>query len=78
MCLALPGLLLEMRGDDPLTTVGRVSFNGIVREVSLGFLPEARIGDYVVVHAGIALSVVDAEEAARVFRELDLLGEAAS
>ena len=52
-----------------------MSFNGIVREVSLGFLPEARVGDYVVVHAGIALSVVDPEEAARVFRELDRLGE---
>ena len=74
MCLAVPGKLLDIEGDDPLTRSGRVSFGGAVRRVNLAYVPEAVVGDYVNVHVGFALSVVDAEEAQRVFaalRELD-------
>jgi hydrogenase expression/formation protein HypC len=63
MCLAIPGRIEEMHGEG-LDAVGRVSFGGVVREVSLAFLSEARVGDYVVVHVGVALSVLDPEEAA--------------
>jgi len=68
MCLAVPGKLLEIiDGDDPLARAGKVSFGGIVKEVSLAYLPEAQVGDYVTVHVGFALSVVDEEDAQLVF-----------
>lgn len=58
--------------------MGRVSFAGITKEVCLGYTPEAEVGDYVVVHVGFAISRIDEEEAAEVFRfleEMDELGE---
>ena len=67
MCLAVPGELLEITDEDPLRRAGRVSFGGVVREANLAFVPEAKPGDYLVVHAGFALSVLDQEEAAEVF-----------
>jgi hydrogenase expression/formation protein HypC len=78
MCLAIPGEILSVSGDDPLTRLGRVSFGGIVKEISLAYVPEANIGDYVIVHAGFAISTLDAGEAQRVFdylQEMDALGE---
>ena len=54
---------------------GRVSFGGVVKQVSLAYVPEAKIGDYVVVHVGMALSVVDEKEAAEVFSYLREMGE---
>jgi len=67
MCLAIPGQLLDISDDAPLFRRGRVAFGTLSKEVSLACLPDARIGDYVLVHAGIALSVIDAAEAQRVF-----------
>lgn len=78
MCLAVPGKLLSVEGDDGLNRLGKVSFGGVVKEVSLACVPEAKPGDYVVVHVGFALSVVDEAEASRVFeylREMDELAE---
>ena len=78
MCLAIPGEILSISGDEPLVRQGRVSFGGIVKEVSLAYVPEAKIGDYVIVHAGFAISTLDAGEAQRVFdylQEMDELGE---
>ena len=78
MCLAVPGKILEIAGDEPTTRVGRVSFGGIVKEVNLAYVPEACVGDYVIVHVGFAISIVDKTEAARVFdylREMDELRE---
>jgi hydrogenase expression/formation protein HypC len=78
MCLAVPGKLLSVEGDDDLSRLGKVSFGGVVKQVSLACVPEAKPGDYVVVHVGFALSVVDEAEASRVFeylREMDELAE---
>jgi hydrogenase expression/formation protein HypC len=81
MCLAVPGKLLSIDGADELRT-GRVSFGGIVKEVNLACVPEVKIGDYVVVHVGFALSIVDEAEAQitldylRQIEELQLLGNA--
>ncbi|MHB1308334.1 MAG: HypC/HybG/HupF family hydrogenase formation chaperone [Limisphaerales bacterium] len=78
MCLAVPGQLLSIAGDDPLMRSGRVSFGGLVKEVNLAYTPEAKVGDYVVVHVGFALSIVDEKEANQVFeylRQMDELGE---
>lgn len=74
MCLAVPGLLasrFESRG----LPMGRVEFNGVSRDVCLSFVPSAAVGDYVVVHVGVAISVMNAAEAARTLALLDELGE---
>ena len=63
MCLAIPGRILSMAGDDPLMRVGRVDFGGIVKEVNLAYVPEARIGDYVMVHVGYAIQKMTEAEA---------------
>lgn len=78
MCLAVPGMIVTIDGTDPLMRTGRVSFGGIIKEVSLAYVPEANVGDYVIVHVGFALSRVDEAEANRVFdylRQMDELGE---
>lgn len=75
MCLAVPGKILEIEGDDPLFRNARVSFGGLVRKVSLSLVPEARVDDHVLVHVGVALSLVDEKEAAEVWRYLEEMGE---
>ena len=75
MCLAIPGEVLDISGDEPLLRTGRVRFGGIVKRVNLACVPEARVGDFVTVHVGVALSVVDQEEAGRVFAYLREAGE---
>ncbi|MBP9900021.1 MAG: HypC/HybG/HupF family hydrogenase formation chaperone [Verrucomicrobiota bacterium] len=67
MCLAIPGKIESISGEDPVTRMGKVNFGGILKEVSLAYVPEAQVGEYVIVHAGFALSRVDEEEAQKVF-----------
>jgi hydrogenase expression/formation protein HypC len=75
MCLAVPGRLLDVQGEDILDRRGRVSFGGVVKEVCLSCVPEAREGDFVLVHVGVAISVIDEEEAGEVFRYLRSIGD---
>ena len=78
MCLAVPGKITSITGEDPLTRMGKVDFGGILKEVSLAYVPEAKVGDYVIVHVGFAISRVDEEEANKVFeylREMQELSE---
>jgi hydrogenase expression/formation protein HypC len=75
MCLAVPGKIISLSGDVPLERTGRVSFGGVIKEVSMAYVPEARVDDYVIVHVGFALSIVDEAEAARVFEYLAQMGE---
>ncbi|MDR3418461.1 MAG: HypC/HybG/HupF family hydrogenase formation chaperone [Nevskia sp.] len=75
MCLAVPGQLLSVTGEDPLFRRGRVAFGPLVKEISLACLPEVKVGQYVLVHAGIAISAIDAEEAQRVLALLESLEE---
>jgi hydrogenase expression/formation protein HypC len=75
MCLAVPGKILSVVGEDPLLRSGRVSFGGIVKEVNLACVPEARVGDYVIVHVGMAIGTLDQEEAQKVFEYLGQMGE---
>jgi len=64
MCLAIPGKLISVQEtDDILFRTGKVSFDGILKEVNLSLLPETKAGDYVLVHVGIAITKVDEEEA---------------
>lgn len=74
MCLAVPGKVLSTAGDDPLDRTARVSFGGVVREISLAYVPEAAAGDYVIVHVGFALRRLDEAEAVRVLDDLRALG----
>ena len=78
MCLGIPGQVLSIVDENPLTRRGRVSFGGLVKEVNLAYVPDAEVGDYVIVHVGFGISKVDEAEAMRVFeylREMDELGE---
>ena len=75
MCLAVPGQLLAITREDPLTRSGRVAFGGIVKVINLAFAPEAAVGDYVLVHAGVAIAVLDEAEAQRTLACLDSLEE---
>lgn len=75
MCLAVPGKLISIEGVDPTFRTGRVNFGGIVKDVNLAYVPEAEIGNYVLVHVGFALTVVDEAEAAKVFDYLQQMGE---
>ncbi|MBM3791873.1 MAG: HypC/HybG/HupF family hydrogenase formation chaperone [Acidobacteria bacterium] len=70
MCLAVPGRILSIQGEDPLLRSARVDFGGVVREVSLAYVPEALVGQYVLVHVGFAINVIDEAEAMQVFEYL--------
>jgi hydrogenase expression/formation protein HypC len=70
MCLAIPGKVLRWIDTDPLMAVAEVEFGGVTRPCHMACVPDARPGDYVVVHAGVAIALVDAAEAARVLAEL--------
>jgi hydrogenase expression/formation protein HypC len=75
MCLAVPGKVVEILGEDPLLRSAKVSFAGVVKQVSLTCTPEAKLGDYVLVHVGVAISTVDPKEAAETFEYLKQMGE---
>jgi hydrogenase expression/formation protein HypC len=77
MCLAVPGKILSITGEDT-TRTGTVSFGGVHKEACLAFVPEAEVGNYVIVHAGVAISLVDEAEAAETleyFRQIGELGD---
>lgn len=75
MCLAVPGKVLSINDAEPMMRTGRVSFGGVIREVNLAYTPEAKEGDYVIVHVGFAISTLDEKEATRVFDYLRDMGE---
>lgn len=77
MCLAVPGRLISIDGDDPLTRQGRVDFGGVIKSVNLAYVPEVQEQDYVLVHVGFAITVVDPREAERVFEYLRTLEQEA-
>jgi hydrogenase expression/formation protein HypC len=75
MCLGIPGKVLSIEPNSIGMTMGKVSFGGVAKEVCLAYVPEAAIGDYVIVHAGFALNKLDEEEAMEVFELLKEMGE---
>ncbi|EDX82866.1 hydrogenase assembly chaperone HypC/HupF [Synechococcus sp. PCC 7335] len=77
MCLAVPGKIISIEGED-LDRTGKVSFSGILKTVSLAYVPEAQIGDYVVVHVGFAISKLDiqaAEETLYYLEQIDMTAQ---
>ena len=76
MCLAIPGKITQITYQlDDTFRQARVSFGGIVKEVNLAMVPEAKVGDYVLVHVGVAISLVDQAEAEKTFQYLRQIGE---
>lgn len=75
MCLAVPGKVITIEGDDPILRGGRVDFGGVIKDVNLSFVPDAGVGDYVLVHVGFAIGIVDEEEAQRTLSYLRELGD---
>jgi len=64
MCLAIPAKIISVsQNDDDLQRMARVDFSGVIKDISLAYLPEAKVNDYVIVHAGLALSILDEDEA---------------
>ncbi|GAB6046618.1 hypothetical protein JCM19379_04410 [Methyloparacoccus murrellii] len=74
MCLAVPGQIISLSEPGAGEPRGRVSFGGALKEVSLAFTPEAAVGDYVIVHAGCAISRLDEDEAREALAEFAALG----
>lgn len=76
MCLAIPGKIIAITEElDTTFRKGKVSFGGILKEINLFMVPEAKIGDYVLVHVGVAINIVDEEEARKTFDYLKQMGE---
>jgi hydrogenase expression/formation protein HypC len=75
MCLAVPGRLVEIIDEDPLFRRGRVDFGGLTKDVNLAYIPEAEVGEYVLVHVGFGLSTVDRDEARKTLALLREMGE---
>jgi hydrogenase expression/formation protein HypC len=77
MCLAIPGRVTDLHEAGGVT-MARVDFGGIAREACMAYLPEAKVGDYVLVHAGFAISAMDEAEAKQTLADLALMGELSS
>jgi hydrogenase expression/formation protein HypC len=77
MCLAVPGKIVSIQGEDPILRSGRVDFAGVVKQVNLAYVPEAKIGDFVLVHVGFAIHTIDEAEARQVFEYLREIGDLA-
>lgn len=76
MCLAIPGKITAIGEQlDDTFRIGKVSFGGVVKDINLMMVPEAQPGDYVLVHVGVAISIVDEEEAEKTFAYLKQIGE---
>jgi hydrogenase expression/formation protein HypC len=76
MCLAIPGKIKSIRTEyDGKIKMAKVSFGGIIKDATLDMVPEAKVDDYVLVHVGVAISIVNEEEAARTFKYLEEMGE---
>jgi hydrogenase expression/formation protein HypC len=74
MCLAVPGRIVTMTDEGAETRAGRVEFGGIEREISLALLPEAKVGEYVLVHAGFAITLLDPQDAKATYDLLAQIG----
>ena len=74
MCLAVPGKIVSIaESDDPMNRMAKVSFGGVIKDVNLAYVPEARVGEYVIVHVGFALNTLDEQEALKIFEALEAL-----
>lgn len=76
MCLAIPGKILEVEiPEESVFLIGKVSFSGVTKKINLSLVPEAKVGDHVLVHVGVAVSVIDEEEAEKTLNFLQGTGD---
>ena len=75
MCLAVPGKIISIHDDGSLMKMGQVRFGGIVKEVNLSYVPSVQVGEYVIVHVGFAISILNEEEAQKVFSYLQEIAD---
>lgn len=76
MCLAIPGKILEIKeNDESVFLIGKVTFSGVTKNINLSLVPEAKIGDHVLVHVGVAVSIIDEEEAEKTLNFLQGTGD---
>jgi hydrogenase expression/formation protein HypC len=73
MCLAVPGKIISIENDDDLLRTGRVDFGGIIKQINLAFVPEAKRDNYILVHAGFAIGMIDEENARQTLSDLERL-----
>lgn len=78
MCLGVPGQVVSLDEPGEGLVMGRVSFGGVEREVCFGYAPEAKVGDYVLVHVGFAISVLDETEAQRILEDFEVIARIAA
>jgi hydrogenase expression/formation protein HypC len=71
MCLAIPGRIVGITGDQPMMRFAQVDFGGVGKQINLAYVPQAAVGDYVLVHVGFALTVIDEAEAQQIFADLE-------
>ena len=78
MCLAVPGKIVSIDKSNPELKMAKVTFGGVAKEICIEWLPDVKVGDYVLVHVGFALNKIDekdAEETLRILREMGDIGE---
>ncbi|HEX3797129.1 MAG TPA: HypC/HybG/HupF family hydrogenase formation chaperone [Verrucomicrobiae bacterium] len=75
MCLAIPGKVIEIANDAEGLRMARTNFGGVVKQICLTYMPEVQVGDYVLVHVGVAIGKVDEAEAERTYKALEELGQ---
>ncbi|MBU0468094.1 MAG: HypC/HybG/HupF family hydrogenase formation chaperone [Candidatus Omnitrophica bacterium] len=73
MCLAAPGKIEEIIGVDPLNKIGKVNFGGVVKDINLSYVPEAKVNDYVIAHVGFALNTIDEVEAEKLLEDIKMI-----
>jgi hydrogenase expression/formation protein HypC len=78
MCLGIPGKVVSIVAEEGGLPTGKIDFSGIVKDACLAYVPEAKVGDYVIIHAGFAISVIDEASAQETFKYLDELDAAAA
>lgn len=71
MCLAIPGRIVSIAGDQSMMRFAQVDFGGVGKQINLAYVPQAAVGDYVLVHVGFALTVIDEAEAEQIFADLE-------
>jgi hydrogenase expression/formation protein HypC len=75
MCLAIPGKVIEIATDADGVLMGRTNFGGVTKQICLSYMPDTKIGDFVLVHVGVAIGKVDEEQAAKTYKALEELGQ---
>lgn len=75
MCLGIPGKIIEITRIDELSSVAKVDFGGVIKDINISFVPDAAIGEYIIAHVGVAIGKIDEKEAHRTINYLNEIGE---